>query len=59
MGEHPRDGGVYVLLPVEGFVPGGVSLVACRIPSGQLRREMVLMIISPVSWRWISSTSAA
>src|ERR671912_2857066 len=31
VGEHPRDGGVYILLPVEGFVPGGVPLVARRI----------------------------
>src|SRR5829696_1868049 len=31
MGEHPRDGGVYILLPVEGFVPGRVPLVARRI----------------------------
>src|SRR5215210_803393 len=26
VGEHPGDGGVYVLLLVEGFVPGGVPL---------------------------------
>src|SRR5919112_2870204 len=31
VGEHPRDGGVYEFLSVEGFVPGGVSLVACCI----------------------------
>src|SRR5215217_8865738 len=31
VGEHPRDGGVYILLPVEGFVPGRVPLVARRI----------------------------
>src|SRR5215211_4938760 len=31
VGEHPRDGGVYIFLPVEGFVPGRVPLVARRI----------------------------
>ena len=29
-----------------------------RPPSGQFRRDIVLMIISPTSWAWTSATRA-